>query len=152
MKMKMSNRILKATITLFAMGAIVFSVSFWPSAQSEVGASQTQNAKIRIPTISIWIGRASRGCRGFGICKITLGKVSPTERVVSGELSATNDGKVLLTLLGKAPEAGQSLFIDQDIPLSPEIAQKLGVKSATIQKGEYAFSANKSVLSARLTR
>jgi hypothetical protein len=150
--MKMSNRILKATITIFAMGAIAFSVSFWPSVQSTTGASQKENAKIKFPTITITIGRASKGCRGFGICKISIGKVIASERVVTAELSASNDGKVLLTLLGKAPEEGQTLFIDQDIPLSPEIAQKLGVKSATIQKGEYAFSANKSVLSARLTR
>jgi hypothetical protein len=149
--MKTSNRIFKAAITLVAMSAMMFLVLLSPSVQSTTGASQ-KSSKISFPPISITFGRASKGCRGFGICKITIGKVIASERVVTAELSATSDGKVLLTLLGKAPEEGRTLFIDQDIPLSPEIAQKLGVKSATIQQGEYAFSANKAVLGARLTR
>ena len=74
------------------------------------------------------------------------------ERSVNAELSTAADGKLQLALLGKAPEEGRTLFIDQDIPLSPEIAKKLGVKNGTIQRGEYAFSGGKSLLNARLTK
>jgi hypothetical protein len=147
--MKMSNRIFKAAITLSVMSAMLVSWLMWPSVR---GANPKTKAAAAFPPITITFGRAKKGCSGFGICKITIGRVIATERVVRAELSATSDGKVLLTLLGKPPEEGKTLFIDEDIPLSPEIAQKLGVKSATIQKGEYAFSANKSVLNARLTR
>jgi hypothetical protein len=150
--MKTSNRIFKAATTLFVMSAILFSGSLWPSVQA---ASPKTKASAAISIkVTFTIGRASRGCRGFGICKISIsvGKVVATERTVTGELSTAADGKLQLALLGKAPEEGQRLFIDQDIQLSQEIAQKLGFKSATIQRGEYAFSANKSLLSARTTR
>ena len=150
--MKMSKRIFKATIALSIMSAMLLSGSLWPSVQ---GASPKSKASAAISIkVTLTFGRASKGCRGFGICKISIGvgKVIATQRNVNAELSTAGDGRLQLTLLQKAPEEGQTLFIDQDIPLSPEIAQKLGVKSATIQRGEYAFSANKSVLSARLTR
>ncbi|MCI0391139.1 MAG: hypothetical protein MOB07_20530 [Acidobacteria bacterium] len=151
--MKMSKRIFKTAITLFVMSAMLFSGSLWPSA---TGASPKRNAAAAITIkITLTFGRASKGCRGFGICKITLGgsKVSAKERIVNAELISTaDDGKLQLALLDKAPEEGRTLFIDQDIPLSPETAKKLGVKNATIQRGEYAFSANRSVLNARLTK
>jgi len=153
--MKMSKRIFKAAITLFVMSAALFSGALWPSVQGATGVSPKGNAAaaIRI-SITITIGRASKGCRGFGICKISIGasKAIAKERSVNAELSAAADGKLQLTLLDKAPEEGRTLFIDQDIPLSPEIARKLGVKNGTIQRGEYAFSGNKSLLNARLTK
>jgi hypothetical protein len=153
--MKMSKRIFKSAITLFVMSAMMFSATLWPSVQGSTGASPMSKAAaaIRI-SITLTIGRASKGCRGFGICKISIGasKVSVNERSVNAELSAAADGKLQLTLLGKAPEEGRTLFIDQDIPLSPEIAKKLGVKNGTIQKGEYAFSGGKSLLNARLAK
>ncbi len=71
---------------------------------------------------------------------------------MEAELTKTDDGKLQLTLLKKAPEEGRTLFVDKDIPLSQEIAKKLGVRSATIRRGEYAFSANKSSVNARLTK
>ncbi len=153
--MKTSKRVFKVAITLFAMSAMMFSVSLWPSVQSATGASPKSKAAAAIKiSITLTFGRASKGCRGFGICKITFGgsKLSANVRVVKAELSAADDGKLELTLLQKAPEEGRTLFIDQDIPLSTEIAKKLGVKNATIQRGEYAFSANRSVLNARLTK
>lgn len=158
--MKTSKLIFKFTVSLFALGIMLLSGSLWPSAQSATVADSTSTVaafqasqKIKFPniSISITIGRASKGCRSFGICKITLGKLQ-AERTVSGELSQGEDGKLQLTLLEKAPEEGRTLFVDQDLQLSADVAQKLGVKSATIQRGEYAFSASKSRLNARLTK
>jgi hypothetical protein len=126
----------------------------WPSVQA--GGSPKRKAAAAIPisiSISIFLGRASRGCRGFGICKITIGKLTSKDgRTVEAELTRVGDGKLQLTVLKKAPEEGRTLFIDQDIPLSPEIAEKLGVRNATIRKGQYAFGGRKSLLNARLTR
>ncbi len=109
--------------------------------------------KLKLPKISISLtfGRAKKNCGGWGICKITLGKLTAA-RTVQAELSRTNDGKLELRLLEKASEEGSTLFVDEDIPLSADIAKQLGVKNATIQRGEYAFSASKSVLNSRLTR
>lgn len=155
--MKMSKRIFKPAITLFAMSAMLFSASLSSSVQGKTGAVPKKNAAaafpIKIP-ITITFGRASKKCGGFGICKITLGvaAASAKERRVRAELSTTDDGKLELTLLEKAPEEGRTLFIDEDIPLSPAIARKLGIKKGTIQRGEYAFNEKKSVVNARLKR
>ena len=149
--MKMSKRIYKPAITLFVMSAMLFSVSLWPSVQGATGASPKSNAAALKISVSVRIGRSSRGCRGFGLCSVTI-TLSRISGFVRAELSTAADGQLQLTLLDKAPEEGQTLFIDQDIPLSADIAQKLGFKSATIQRGEYAFSGSKSLLSARLTR
>jgi hypothetical protein len=152
--MKMSKRIFKSAITLFVMSAMLFSVSLWPSVQGATGASLKSNAAALKVSVSIRIGRSSRGCRSFGICSVTItvSRVSLDQRTVRAELSTAVDGQLQLTLLDKAPDEGQTLFVDQDIQLSQDIAQKLGFKSATIQQGEYAFSGSRSLLSAQLTR
>jgi hypothetical protein len=154
--MNVTKRIFKAAITLFVMSATLFSSSLWPSAQRAIVASPKSQgaAALRFPRIpiSITIGRAKKNCGGFGICRITIGKASAAARLVNGELSATGDGKLLLSLLQKTPEEEQTLFVDQDITLSQALAQKLGFKSVTIQQGEYAFSARKALLSARLSK
>jgi hypothetical protein len=150
--MKISKRNFKPAYLLVAMSLMLFSASLWSSSASS--ESNTQ-AAFKFPKISIslTIGRASKKCGSFGICKITVGKVAAIEkRTVKAELSRTEDGKLALTLLGKAPEEGQTLFIDEDIPLSAATAQSLGLRSATVLKGEYAFGENKSRLNARMTR
>jgi hypothetical protein len=148
--MKMSKRIFKPAATLFVLSVMLFSGSLWPSVQS----ATFQNQKIKIPKISISItfGRAKKKCGGIGICKLTVGKISKAERGVRAELSRTDDGKLEIALLEKAPEEGPTLYVDEDIPLSSEIARKLGLRNGIIQQGEYAFSANKSRLNARLTK
>ena len=156
----MTKRIFKTAFTLFTLSAALFFLALWPSVQGAASTSISSNVaafqKFKFPKISISInlGRKKKGvCNsGFGICSITLGSISSAPRSVKGELIRTEDGRLELTLLEKASEEGRTLFIDEDIQLSTEIAQKLGVKSATIQRGEYAFSASKSVLHARLTK
>ena len=160
--MNISKRIFKLALTLSVLSAMLLSGLLWPSVNVATGASPNSNAaalpqlKIKLPkiSISIFIGRAKKKCGGFGLCKITLGAVSAADRArtVNAELTTTDDGKLHLTFLGKAPDEGPTLFVDDDITLSSEIAQKLGVKSATIHKGEYAFSGRKSLLNARLTK
>ena len=135
-------------------------VGFPPSVQAATDASPTStaaalqaNQKLKLPKISISLtfGRASKKCGGWGICKITLGKLTAA-RTVPAELSRTEDGKLELRVLGKASEEEPTFFVDEDVPLSADIAKQLGVRNATIQRGEYAFSASRSVLNARLTK
>lgn len=151
------KRITMIVIVTLVLALLVFAQSRTPQGTSQaslttnVAAVQSTNLKFPKISISITIGRASKGCRSFGICKITLGKLQAA-RTVRAELSQGEDGKLELALLEKAPEEGRTLFVDQDIQLGADVAQKLGVKSATIQRGEYAFSASKSRLNARLAK
>ena len=162
--MKISKRIFKPGVTHALMGAILLTGSFWPQSNSAMAANPKSGATAAIIQIVVDFGR--RGtctpqqnqqgitCReGFGICrlKITIGPVA-TKRSARGELSVTADGKLQLKLLGKVQGEGPTLFVDEDIQLSSDIARKLGLKSATITKGEYQFSASKSLLNARLTK
>ena len=152
--MNKSKRIYRPAITLFVMSAMLFLCASVPVA---TGSSPKRKAAVapRVPisiSITITFGRASKGCQRFGLCKITIGKVVADERTVEAELSTAANGRLQLTVLGRAPEEGKTLFVDEDIPLSSEIAQKLGFKNATIRKGQYAFGKNKSLLNARLTR
>lgn len=149
--MKLSKRILKPGLMLLAMSAILFA-----------GASHMASAKpknvpqaLKLPKISITItiGRASKKCGGFGLCKITVGSITAaSKRTVRAELTSNADGKMELNLLDKAPDEGQTLFIDQDIVLSRNGATRLGYRAVTIRKGEYAFGDNKSLLNARVSR
>lgn len=150
--MNMSKRIFKPASTLLATSAMLISGSLWPSVQAGGSPKSKAAAPISI-SITITFGRAKKKCGGFGICKITIGKLTAAnERTVEAELSTVGAGKVRLTLLGKAPEEGRTLFVDEDIPLSSDTAKRLGFKNATIKRGQYAFGGNKSVLNARLTR
>ena len=161
--MRISNRMLKLAITLFTTSVMLFSASLSSLVPTTTGASKNAKAgaagQLKIPilpkiSITVTIGRAKQKCGGFGLCKITLGlaRAPVGRRIVNGELIRTDDGNLQLTLLERAPEEGQTLFIDEDIPLSSAIARKLGVKKATIRRGEYAFSTNRSLLNVRLTR
>lgn len=152
--MKRITIIFIATLTLallvYAQGRTP-QVTSPASLTSDAAAIQSQKLKLPKISISLTFGRAKKNCGGWGICKITVGKLSAA-RTVQAELSRTEDGKLELRLLERASEEGPTLFVDEDVPLSAEIAKQLGVKNATIQRGEYAFSASKSRLNARLTK
>src|SRR5262245_30680531 len=123
--MKMSKRIFKSDITLFVMSAMIFSVSLWPSVQGATCARTKSNAAALKDGVSIRIGRSRRECSGFGLCSVTITISRISGGFVRAELSTAADGQLQLTLLDKAPEEGQTLFVDQDIQLSQDIAQKL---------------------------
>jgi hypothetical protein len=152
--MNMSKRIFKSAAILFVMCAMLLSGATWRSVQA--GGGPKAKAKPALPisiSITITFGRASKGYRGIGICKLTIGKLTSTNaRLIEAELSPAGDGKLQLTLVGRAPEEGPTLFIDQDITLTADSAKRLGFRTVTIRRGAYAFGGNKSVLSARLTK
>ncbi len=154
--MNLSKRIYKPVITILVLSAILCSGSLWVSVQAATGTRVKSKAAIAPPppisiTVTITIGRASRGCRGFGICKISIGKLTE-DRTVEAQLSSAGNGRVQLSLVGKPPEEAKTLFVDQDIQLGPEISQKLGYKSVTIRKGQYTFGRKSTLLNARSAR
>jgi hypothetical protein len=148
--MTLSKRTLKSGIMLLAMSAILFAGA---SDLAIAKPKSNPQAALKFPkiSISITVGRAKKKCGGFGICKITFGSIAASPRVVKAELVA-KDGKLELNLLERAPDEGQTLFIDQDIVLTREGARGLGYRTVTIRQGEYSFSDNKSVLNARVTK
>lgn len=152
--MKRITMIFTATL---ALALLVYAQSRTPQVTSPASLTSTaatfQSQKLKFPKISISLtfGRAKKNCGGWGICKITLGKISAA-RTVPAELSRTEDGKLELRVLEKAADEAPTFFVDEDVPLSADIARQLGVRNATIQRGQYTFSASKSVLNARLTK
>jgi hypothetical protein len=131
--------------------AVLFSLPSGPSVQGKTGNNLTAASAASVSVV-LDIGRKSRNCTGFGVCKITVTASTASKRAVKGELSTTSDGKLTLALLGKASDEGETLFLDEDVVVPAEAAKKLGLKNATLLKGQYAFSASKAVLNARLIK
>jgi len=147
--MKKFQPTLKLGFALAAACAVLFTLPAGPSVQGKTGARPTAASAVKVSVV-VDIGRKAQGCTGFGVCKVTL--TASTKRAVKGELSTTGDGKLTLALLSKAPDEGQTLFLDEDIAIPAEAATKLGLKNATLLKGAYTFSAGRSGLDARRLR
>jgi len=148
--MKKFQMTLKLGFAFAVACATLFALPARSPVQGKTGGSPAA-AAIKV-TVTVQIGRRSQNCAGFGVCKITIGASVATKREVRGELSTNEDGKLSLALLGKAPDEGQTLILDEDVIVPAEAAKKLGLKSATLLRGQYAFSASKAVLNARLAK
>jgi hypothetical protein len=86
-------------------------------------------------TVTINVGRRSRGCTGFGICDIII-STSSAERAVPG-VATMHDGMLDLDLLGTAPDHGDLLTLDEDVVLDDATSRALGYQQVTVRKGEY---------------
>ncbi|MGH9767096.1 MAG: hypothetical protein ACREAB_06635 [Blastocatellia bacterium] len=149
--MKKIQPTLKLGCALVMASALLFALPAGQSVQGKTGNKLTATAAIKV-SVTIHIGRNSRNCTGFGVCKVTISASTASKRAVNGELSTTDDGKLTLALLGKAPDETQTLILDEDVPVPAEAAKKLGLGGATLLKGQYAFNASRAVLSARLIK
>lgn len=87
--------------------------------------------------ITIYIGRASSNCRGFGICRIVFDRNLAMETVRA--IATAKDGGIQMEWLDKAPEQGSVLMIDDAITLDPAIAAALGLENVEIAPGPYAM-------------
>jgi hypothetical protein len=93
------------------------------------------------------IGRNKYNCQRFGICtvkEITIDiDLSSDSRDVRGGLSWVN-GRLVVNFLAEPPDKTNVLVIDEDIVLSPALAQALGQEHVTIRAGQYSmdYSAN----------
>ena len=127
------KRITMIFIATLALALLVYAQSRTPQVTSPASltsdAAAFQSQKIKFPKISISLtfGRAKKNCGGWGICKITLGKLSAA-RTVQAELGRTEDGKLELRLLERASEEGPTLFVDEDVPLSENLAHFPGAQ------------------------
>jgi hypothetical protein len=95
--------------------------------------------------IEVKIGRASRDCRGFGICSIRIGfdAADAADRQIPTIATASGD-KLTLEMLAPSPEQGNVLVIDQDIVLDAATSHALGLPPSKILRGSYAvdYSSN----------
>jgi hypothetical protein len=148
--MKKFQPSLKLGFTLVAVVALTLAALVWAPVRGKSSASALPPAARVSVGVVITIGKPST-CKGFGICKITIGGNLST-RSVKGTLTAEDNGKLSLSVEGKAPDEEANLVIDRDLPLSSDVAAKLGLKSATITSGSYPFSAGKTVFNARLVK
>ncbi|MEO5931337.1 MAG: T9SS type A sorting domain-containing protein, partial [Candidatus Kapaibacterium sp.] len=110
--------------------------------QYQVDYTANPNGTVTVPvqrvgiTITIEVGRKSRGCTGFGICSITVG-TSALDNPARAIATASGD---VLTL--DMPESSSGvkedmLTIDEDIVLDDATSRALGSKRVTIPAGTY---------------
>jgi hypothetical protein len=152
--MKRFRPAIKLGFSLVAVCALLLASPVRPPVRGTANASALISAFGPKVNIQIDFGRPRFNCTGFGICKVTEGSVATvrSNRILKGALTLDNNGKLELSVAGKPPDEGPTLFIDDDIPLSPEIARSLGSRSTTIARGEYAFSGGKALLNAKVAK
>lgn len=155
--MKQFQPTLKLGFALATACAVLLALSALLSSQQATGATLKRNPAAAIKVeVSFTIASKRKNCEGgLGICNVTIGvgvaRKAASSRQVKGFLSVEGD-KLLCEFSGKLPESGANLEIDQAIPLSADIAKKLGVKSATIEAGTIPLSGSSASLRAKILR
>jgi hypothetical protein len=115
----------------------------------QVDYGTNPNGRVTIPVsaqgivITIYVGRPSQGCRGFGFCGITIDAKLATDRSVAAVTSVAN-GIIAIDFLGQAPDAGDVLTIDDDMQLDPAVARALGYHAVTLARGQYHVDYSRS--------
>ena len=153
--MKRFRPTIKLGFSLVAACALLLASPVRPPVQGTANAGALTSAFEPKVNVQIEFGRPRVNCTGFGICKVILEGSTATvrsKRILKGELRLENNGKLELSVAGKPPDEGPTLFIDDDIPLSPEIARSLSSRNTTIARGEYAFSGGKALLNAKVAK
>jgi hypothetical protein len=148
--MKKFQPTLKLGFSLVALIALALATLVRTPVQKTTSANALSPAAKFSAGVVITIGKPST-CKGFGICKISLSG-SLNKRSVKGTITAEDNGKLSLSVDGPVPDEAPTLVIEEDVPLSSDIAKKLGLKSATITSGSYPFSGGKTVFNARLVK
>ena len=94
-------------------------------------------------TIKITWGRKSRGCRGFGICRIVI------TIDIQFKASANSRGNLVLEANASGLESVRSQFgsntitVEEDYPLEADVARQLGLPADyTIKAGKYTLEPN----------
>ncbi|THD33140.1 MAG: hypothetical protein DI588_04165 [Flavobacterium johnsoniae] len=94
-------------------------------------------------SIKITWGRKSKGCRGFGICRIVI------TIDVQFKASVNDRGNLVLEANSEGLESVRSHFgsntitVEEDYPLEAEVARQLGLQGDyTIRAGRYTLQPN----------
>lgn len=124
--------------TAHALGAS--RVTILPG-EYEVDYSSNPNGVVILPvqrigiTISVEVGRRSKGCTKFGICSITievdlLRKPTPTIGTMHGDM-------LVLDFTGPVEGSEDVLIIDEDIALDSATSRALGIEPRVLKSGFY---------------
>ena len=91
-------------------------------------------------TVTIDIGRKSKGCSGFGICSITIGleMTADTARSISGTAELKGD-LLAIKVRPNAVKRQQSIIVDEAITLP---GRAFGVKEIIVPAGTYPIKDN----------
>jgi hypothetical protein len=130
-------------MTTFLLAAVVLLSSVQPASAVPI-------------TITIYIGKASKGCAGFGICKITVGTELKAAgynaeglnadrqripRVTAGAAEISGD-RMQVNFNRPLPGSGTEdmIPVDEDMVLDAETSKAFGFRRVVILKGEYSIN------------
>lgn len=110
----------------------------------ELDFSVNPNGRLVIPissqgiVVTIYVGRPSQGCRGFGFCGITIDLGIADDRSVPAVLTL-KDGVMKVDFLAEAPESGDVLTLDDDMTLEPATARRAKYSNVVLKRGSYTI-------------
>jgi uncharacterized lipoprotein YbaY len=85
--------------------------------------------------ITIYFGKPSANCRGFGFCDITI-ELSLSDRAVPAAATWEN-GRLHLSNLAEPPDKSDVLVVEKDIVLDSATSRALGYEQVTVKAGQY---------------
>jgi hypothetical protein len=106
----------------------------------------SQPASALAITITIYIGKASKGCSGFGFCGIVISsELKAARQVASKDMAATAElsgDKMQVSFNRPLPGSGKEelIPIDEDLVLDAETSKAFGFKRVVVLKGEYPIN------------
>lgn len=114
--------------------------------ESETSIESELTEKPKIPiTISIDFGRKSKGCTGFGVCKIDISlDLEDVFQAVSNGMGGVDVsfGEKGMNII-KQTFNGSAVIIEEDYVLSDNVCEKLEIqKGYTLKAGKYTASKN----------
>jgi hypothetical protein len=98
------------------------------------------------PIIWFEIGRPSKDCTGFGICRGGLGRPTARQGGASRAVSASTTlagEQLTIEFTAPLPEKGNTLTVEQEMTLDAAAAKQLGYTSVTILPGAYSVDYGK---------
>lgn len=115
-------------------------------------AYSISNPKPKV-TVSFEIGRKSRDCAGFGVCKVEVSvefnRTIQNDRETNAYFTTDDNGKLVIevdkaTMLQATKDnyfSGSEFVVEEDYILSADVANALGVRpGTTIPAGRYNLS------------
>lgn len=124
---------------LFLAGAVLLTLAAWPMANPVGHGNAAAFISIKL-TFKLGKRTNTGTCGpGRGICDISLS----VARAGSVEGTVTPVGSDRMNVVFDAAPADRTMEIAEDIVMDEVVARKLGFKSLTVLKGNYAFDSGK---------
>lgn len=126
---------------LFLAGVALLMLAAWPTANPVSHGNAAAFISIKL-TFNFGKRTNTGTCGpGRGICSIVLGVAR--SRAVEGTVTPVGSDRMNVVFETRLPDDDRIMDIAEDIMLDEAVARKLGFKSVTILKGNYAFESAK---------